>query len=105
MQYKSKINILRPARVPDGQGGWTKVHNVINQDVPCRINWKKGTEKIFFGKNSYFRDAVIYCSKIDIINEDMIEYDGTRYEVVDVANPDEVNRYMILTVRKVGGVT
>jgi len=101
MQYKSKINILRVARVEDGQGGWTKVPNVINQNVPCRINWKKGMEKIIFDKNSYFRDAVIYCAVVDVTNQDIIEYKGTQYEVVSVANPDEVNRYMIIEMRLV----
>ena len=105
MQYKSKINVLRISRQSDGQGGWTKLSAILHENVPCRINWKKGIEKIFFDKNSYFRDAVIYCRVIDVTNEDMIEYNGTKYEIVDVANPDEVNRYMVITMRKVGGVT
>ena len=101
MQYKSKINILRVSRVPDDMGGWTKLSAMLHKNVPCRINWKKGIEKIFFDKNSYFRDAVIYCNVIDVTNQDIIEYNNTQYEIVSVANPDEVNKYMVIEMRLV----
>lgn len=101
MQYKSKINILRVSRASDGMGGWTKVSAMLHENIPCRINWKKGTEKIFFDKNSHFRDAVVYCNGLDVTNQDIVEYNGTKYEIVNVANPDEVNRYLVIEIRLV----
>ncbi len=101
MQYKSKINILRVSRTSDGMGGWTKLPAMLHENVPCRINWKKGIEKIFFDKNSYFRDAVVYCGVIEVTNQDIVEYNGTQYEIVSVANPDECNKYMVIEMRLV----
>lgn len=98
MQFKSKVNILRITSTP-GAMGQTEVPNVLHNNLPCRINWKRGSEKIFFGKNSYFRDGKIYCRVVDITVKDRVAYKGKTYQIVDVNNTDESNKLLVLDIR------
>lgn len=100
MQFKSKINILRITSTPAALGH-TEVANVLHNSLPCRINWKKGSQKIFFGKDSYFRDGVVYCRKVDITTDDRVQYSGKIYRIEDVTNIDETNKYLTLTIKLV----
>lgn len=99
MQYNLKIDILCISRESDGMGGWTEAPAIIHQDVPCRINWSRGSEKIFFDKNTYFRDGKVYCGVINADVKNIVQYNGVNYEIVNISNVDEMNRYMILEIR------
>lgn len=81
--------------------GMTEAAAIIHQDVPCRINWLKGEKKIFFGKDSYFRDGRVYCGVLDVDINDLVEFNGKTYEIVDVENPDEMNWHLVLDIRLV----
>lgn len=98
MQFKSKVNIIRIAKVA-GAMGQAKVSNVLYSNLPCRINWKRGQEKIFFAKNTYFRDAKLYCRIIDVTVQDQVQYNNKTYEIVDVSNVDNSDRYLVLDLR------
>lgn len=98
MQLKSKVNILRITNTTSAMGQ-TEVPNVLYRNLPCRINWKRGSEKIFFGKETYFRDAKLFCRVVDIITKDRIQYGNKTYQIVDVANADESNRFLALDLK------
>ncbi len=99
-QYNSKVNILRITSTP-GAMGQTEVANVLHNNLPCRINWKSGSQKILFGKNTYFRDGVLYCRVVDITTKDRVQYSGTIYEIVDVHNADERSKSLAITIKLV----
>lgn len=82
-------------------GGWTEVETVTYANEPCRINWSSGSERIYFDKNTYFRDGKIYCRVLTVTVENIIQYDGVNYEIVNVSNPDEMDKYMIIEIRLV----
>ena len=98
MQFKSKVNILRVGKTTTAMGQ-AEVLNILHNNLPCRINWKRGGEKIFFGKNTHFRDAKLYCRVVDITVKDRLTYKGKTYQIVDVSNADEVNRNLVLDLK------
>ena len=98
MQLKSKVNILRITNTTTAMGQ-TEVANVLHNNLPCRINWKRGSEKIFFAKNSYFRDGKLFCRVVDITGKDRVQYKSKVYQIVDVNNVDESNRLLVLDIR------
>jgi len=86
---------------PDGLLGRTESTVVVHEDLPCRINWSRGREQIFFNKETYFRDAKVYCSVVDITVKHRLVFGGTTYEIVSVRNVDSMNRYLILDIKRV----
>ena len=95
-----KVNILRITSTP-GAMGQTEVANVLHHNLPCRINWKSGTQKIFFDKDTYFRDAKLYCRVVDITIKDRVQYGSRVYQIVDVSNVDEVGKFLVLNIKLV----
>ena len=99
IQLNSKVNIIRIVKTAGTLGGYTEAENVLHSNLPCRINWKRGSEKIFFAKNTYFRDAKMFCKVVDIDMKDRVQYKSKTYEIVDIANVDESSRYMTLDLK------
>lgn len=97
--FNTKVNVIRISKTAGALGGWTEVENVLHNNLPCRINWKRGSEKIFFDKNSYFRDGKLYCSVVDITIKDRVQYKSKTYQIVDVNNVDEVSKYLVLDLK------
>ena len=99
--FNKKINICRIDKTPNpgGLGGWAEVKTVLHLNLPCRINWKRGQEKIFNSKGTYFRDAKLYCKVIDVTVKDIVLYNNTEYEIVDINNVDELNEYLVLDLK------
>lgn len=98
IQFNTKVNILRIAKTVTVMGQ-KEVANVLHNNLSCRINWKRGQEKIFFAKNSYFRDGKLFCRIIDVTVRDRVQHKAKTYEIVDVANTDESNRLLVLDIR------
>jgi len=98
IQFNAKVNILRITSTTSGVGQ-TETANTLHSNLPCRINWKRGSEKIFFAKNSYFRDGKLFCRVVDITNKDRVQYNSKTYQIVDVNNVDESNRLLVLDIR------
>jgi len=99
LQYNIKVDVIRITKTVGALGGWTEVRNVLHNNLSCRFNHKRGSEKIFFGKNSYFRDVRMYCAIADINVKDRVQYNGATYEVVDVSNIGEMSRYMSIDLK------
>lgn len=99
--FNKKMNVERVIKTEDGLGSYTETWQPVFIDVPCRINWVRGNEKIFFSKNSYFRDAKIFCGIIDIGVKDRVVIDGQSFDIVNVSNVDNVNKYLTLEVKKI----
>lgn len=98
--FKTKVNIIRITSAP-GAMGQTEVANVLHNNLPCRINWKRGSQKIFFAKDTYFRDAKLFCKVVDVTVKDRVQYGSRTYQIVDVSNVDEVSRFLVLDLKLV----
>lgn len=99
MQYNVKVNIIRITKTSDGAGGWTESESNLHTNLPCRIVWRRGSEKIFFDKTTHVLDARMYCRVVDVTTKDRVSYDSKKYEIVDVSNPDNMNRQLVLDLR------
>lgn len=97
--FNVTIDIVRMVRTSDSMGGWTEVEVVLHNNLKCRINWSKGEEKIQFDKDTWYRDAKVYCSVVDIQTRDRMKYKNETYEIKNVSNVDEADKYLILEVR------
>ena len=97
--FNKRVNILRVTKTAGALGGWTEVKTVLHLNLPCRINWKRGQEKIFNSKGTYFRDAKLYCFVVDVTVKDIVLYNGTEYEIVDVNDVDELGKYLVLDLK------
>jgi len=99
--FRSKVNVVRTTKTAGALGGWTEVENVLHLNLKCRINWKRGSEKIFFGKDAYFRDGKLFCRIVDVTTKDKVIYNGVAYNIVDVNNTDEVGKFLVLDLKLV----
>jgi head-tail adaptor len=85
---------------PEASGTYSQTPYDKYTDVPCRIAWSQGQEKIMVGKDSWFRDAKVYCAVRDITTQDKLIYKDQEYDIVDVANPGEAGRFMVLSIKR-----
>ena len=100
MQFNAKVNVIRFSKVSDGLGGWQEAETVLHQNLPCRINWVRGSERIQFDREAYYQDAKMYCRVVDITTRDRVDYAGVTFEIVNVSNVDEMGRYLIIDLRR-----
>lgn len=99
MQFNSLVNIERVSRASDNMGGWNEIWNVLHNNLPCRITWTKGMEKIQFQKDTHYSDANLFCRVVDVTEKDRVVYDSKTYEIKDVSNPDNKGRGIKLILR------
>ncbi len=99
IHFNSKVNILHVDAVKDSMGSYNEVESVLYENLPCRINWSRGSERIQFDKTTYYRDAKLYCRVIAVTVEERVSYNGTTYEIVNVSDVDNVGKYMILEIK------
>ncbi len=99
--YNKTIDIIRIVRATDSMGGFTETESVLHNNLPCRINWSKGSEKIMFDKITYYRDAKLYCSVVDITTKDRIRYNSQDYEIVGLSDVDEVGKFLTIEIRRI----
>lgn len=97
--FNSKVNIIRIDETSDGMLGKTETTVVVHENLHCRINWSRGAERIMFDKETYFRDAKVYCGVVDITVKHRLVFEEKTYEIVSVRNVDSMDRYLILDIR------
>jgi len=100
------MTIQKVTRAKDDYGTWTSSGTNISglTDIPCRINWLTGQargEKVIGDKITWVRDAKVYLGYYSAITTEMrAVYDSKNYDIVGLSNPDEVGKYMILSIKR-----
>lgn len=81
---------------------WSNVAGLV--DCPCRFNWLLGLsrgERFVDGKVQWTRDANVYTKYYDNITTKMrLVYDSENYDIVNLANVSERDKFMILVLKK-----
>jgi len=99
IQFNSKVDILRVTRARDDYGGFKETESIVYQDLPCRINWTRGSERIQFDKTTYYRDAKLYTRYMEVLTGDRVKYQNVTYEIVDIEDVDNLHRLLVLDLR------
>lgn len=81
---------------------WADIDN--ETDIACRINWFTGIrrrEYINNGKLEWQRDGVVYCGySTGITMADRMVYDSKNYDIVNIADFDEMKKYMNINIKR-----
>lgn len=104
--FNQKMTIQESTRTKDDYGTWTTTWAAISEltNIPCRINWytaKGRGEYVIGNKITWVRDGKVYCAYYSNITTEMrMVHNGNNYDILSLANPDEVNKYMTLTIKR-----
>lgn len=73
------MEIRRPVRISDGQGGYIQSYQVVGR-YPCRISSPSVTDRAYAGAMQQALDVTFYCGlNADIRIEDRISCRGAEY--------------------------
>ena len=97
--YNIKVDVIRITKIKEGGLGSSESESVLHRNLPCRISWSSGSEKIQFNKDTYYRDGKLFCNVVDITVEDRIRFNGVIYEIVDVEDPHNMGRFLKLQLK------
>ncbi len=101
--YNCGVDVVRPVRTTTSTGQ-AETTVALATDWQCAIKWKSGAEKILFGKNSYFLDAVLICRVIPgvvVKVSDRIIYLGDAFEIVDVRDINNLGLRYKIALRRI----
>jgi len=101
--YNCFVNVVRVART-NTAAGITEVETDVVTNMPCRIRWHTGKERMQFDKQTYYRDATLHCripAGISITNKDRISYKGETFEIVDVQDFRNLGRLLKIGLKRI----
>jgi len=91
--FNKTVDVLRVTSTNTALGS-TEVVTTHIEDLPCRLQWTSGSERTEVGKSGKVRACNMYCSVVDIVQEDRISYNEKTYEILNIVNLDEADRYL-----------
>ena len=104
--FNSKITIQSVTVVKNDYGSDTETWADIDDltDIPCRINWFSGVRRREFinnGKIEWERDGRVYVNfSTGITTIHRMVYNGKNYDIVNIADFDEMNKYMTINFKR-----
>lgn len=100
--YNVFVDVIRLVKVVTSTGTQDD-ETVIVGNMPCKIRWRTGRERILFDKTSYFRDATLRCrvQAATITTNDIIRHAGLDYEIVSVIDDRNLGVLLIIDIRRV----
>jgi len=91
--FNKTVDVLRVTSTNTALGQSETVTTHI-ENLPCRLQWASGSERREFGKTGKIKDCSMYCSVVDVTQEDRISYNGKTYEILNIVNADETDKYL-----------
>lgn len=91
--YNIKVNVIQVTRTNDGLGGTEALTTRIS-NLPGKWEWTSGTERLIYGKTGKVKEATFFCNVVTIDQNDRITYNGKTYEILNIFNVDERNKYL-----------
>lgn len=100
--YNCRVDVVRPVRSATSTGiAETTVMLVYR--LMCAIEWKMGSEKILFDKETYFLDAILTCRNVAagvIETTDRIVYKDDTFEIVGIVDIDNLGRRLRIAIKR-----
>lgn len=91
--YRTKVNVIKVTTTNDALGGSETLTTRIS-NLPGKWQWATGTERLIYGKTGKVKEATFFCSVVTIEQTDRITYAGKTYEILNIFNVDELNKYL-----------
>jgi len=91
--FRTKVDIISVVSTVIGLGA-TEVPTTFLSDLPCKWEWATGSEGKIYGKMGKLFAATMYCSIQDITQDMRVTYDGKTYEILNIINVNEIDRYL-----------
>lgn len=100
MHFNTKCDVYKYVDSLQSDLSTEQIWQIKIRDMPCRIKWNSGSERIMFDRREYYRDAKLYCRIQDIDTKDGIKHNDRKYEIVSKINPDNQNWFLILELKE-----
>lgn len=101
--YNCLVDVVRVTRTVEALGNPESLATLV-ANMPCRIRWTSGKERMLHDKTTHFIDATLHCRKvagITITTKDRILYNGKYYEITDVQDFRNLGRLLVISLRKI----
>lgn len=101
--YNCLVDVIRVTKTTTGTGNPESLATLVS-NMPCRIRWTSGRERMLHDKTTHFLDGVLHCRKpagITITNKERILYKTQYYEITDVQDFRNLGRLLTISLRKI----
>lgn len=101
--YNITVDVIRNS-MSVGASGNIPTPETIVSDMPCKIKWTSGRERMLFAKKTHFLDAVLRCRKsagVTIVESDIIEYKNVQYKIEDVVDWRNLGKLLVIGLTKI----
>ncbi len=101
--YNIVVNVVRVAKTNTARGLAEVPTNIVT-NMPARIRWSRGKERLQFDKVTYLRDAVLRCRKpagVTITTKDRISFNGESFEIVSVVDFRNLGRLLVIDIKRI----
>lgn len=101
--YNCFVNVVRIVRTNTAVGISEEPSNVV-ANMPCRIRFHAGRERMQFDKQTWYRDATLHCripAGVTITTKDRIDYKGDIFEIVDVVDFRNLGKLLKIGLKRI----
>lgn len=100
--YNCLVDVVRIAKTSTARGV-TEVPTNILTNMPARIRWTGGRERLQFDKQTHYRDATLHCRKggVTITTKDRIKYNDEMFEIVDVQDFRNLGKLLKIGLKRI----
>lgn len=102
--YNVTVNVVRIVKTITAHGNPEVPTNVVT-NMPARIRWSRGKERLQFDKQTAYRDGTLHCRTpigITITTKDRISYNGDDYEITAVEDFRNLGRLLAIGIKRCG---
>lgn len=100
--YNCFVNVIRVVKTSTAVG-ISETPTTIVTNMPCRIRWHTGKEKLRFEKQTYYRDATLHCripAGVTITEKDRIVFNEETFEIVDVQDFRNLGKLLVIGMKR-----
>lgn len=105
-QFNKNVTFQRVTRTSDGGGGYADAWNAVSglTDVPAQFMPERGRERVEAGRLEAALGGVLrvraFTESLTITEDDRVLIDDVAFQIRSVANPDQRNKTLEMTVEK-----
>lgn len=102
--YNVVVNVVRIVKTNVGGIAGETPSNVVS-NMPARIRWFRGKERLQFDKQTAYRDGTLHCrvpAGVTITTKDRISYNGEEFEITAVEDFRNLGRLLEIGIKRTG---